>query len=99
MGDPMDNVDIGPMVTLSARDEVHNQVMHSIDSGAKLELGGEIPDLKGSFYPVTLLSNVKPGMPAFDEEIFGPVFSLIMSTAAYLPTKFSNGTKIFMEFF
>ena len=79
MGDPMDNVDIGPMVTLSARDEVHNQVIRSIDSGAKPELGGEIPDLKGSFYPVTLLSNVKPGMPAFDEEIFGPVFSLIMA--------------------
>ena len=79
MGDPMDNVDIGPMVSINARDEIHDQVTRSIDSGAILELGGELPDLKGFFYPITLLSNVKPGMPAFDEEIFGPVFSLIMA--------------------
>ena len=54
MGDPMDNVDIGPMVSISARDEVHDQVIRPIDSGAILELGGEIPDLEGYFYPVTM---------------------------------------------
>ena len=79
MGDPRDNVDIGPMVSLSARDEVHMQVTNSINSGASLILGGFIPKLKGAFYPITLLAGVKPGMVAFDEEIFGPVLSLIMA--------------------
>ena len=103
MGDPMDNIDIGPMVSMQARDEIHDQVTRSLDSGAKLELGGEVPDLKGYFYPVTLLSNVKPGMPAFDEEIFGPVFSLIMAQdekeAIILGnnTQFGLGAAIFTE--
>ena len=79
MGDPRDNVDIGPMVSLNARDEVHMQVTNSINSGASLILGGYIPELAGAFYPVTLIAGVKPGMVAFDEEIFGPVFSLIMA--------------------
>ncbi len=77
MGDPMDNVDIGPMVTKNARDEVHNQVRRSVNNGASIILGGYIPNLEGAYYPLTLLSDVKPGVPAFDEEIFGPVFSVI----------------------
>ncbi len=62
----LDDVDIGPMVSLAARDEVHDQVQRSISVGATLNLGGEIPEGEGSFYPVTMLSNVSPGMPAFD---------------------------------
>ena len=77
MGDPKDDVDLGPMVSIEAREAVHSQVLKSIKNGAKLILGGKIPDMPGAFYPVTLLSNVKPGMAAFDEEIFGPVFSVI----------------------
>jgi len=77
MGDPLDNVDIGPMVSLSAREEVNDLVQQSLKEGAKLILGGEIPDNEGSFYPITILAEVKPGMPAFDAEIFGPVFSVI----------------------
>ena len=77
IGDPKDDVDIGPMVSIEAREEVHAQVLKSIEKGADLILGGEIPDMEGAFYPITLLSNVEPGMVAFDEEIFGPVFSVI----------------------
>ena len=77
MGDPKDNVDIGPMVSIEARDEVHNQVLRSIEAGAELKLGGYIPDERGAFYPITILSGVNPGNPAFDEEIFGPVFTVI----------------------
>ena len=77
MGDPLDDVDIGPMVSIEARNELHEQVIRSINSGAKLHLGGNIPETKGAFYPITLLSNVKPGMVAFDEELFGPVFVII----------------------
>ena len=77
MGDPHDDVDYGPLVSLSARAEVHKMVKSSIKMGAKLNLGGEIPDFDGAYYPITVLSKVQPGMPAFDEEIFGPIFSII----------------------
>ena len=77
MGDPYDDVDYGPLVSLSARAEVHKMVKSSIKMGAKLNLGGEIPDSNGAYYPIIVLSKVKPGMPAFDEEVFGPVFSII----------------------
>jgi succinate-semialdehyde dehydrogenase/glutarate-semialdehyde dehydrogenase len=77
MGDPLDEVDMGPMVSASARDEIHNQVERAIESGADLRLGGQMPDGPGFYYPITLLVDVKPGMAAFDEEIFGPVFSVI----------------------
>jgi len=77
MGDPKDDVDIGPMVSIEAREEVHQQVLKSIEDGANLIIGGEIPKITGAFYPITLLSNVKPGIAAFDEEIFGPVFAVI----------------------
>ena len=77
MGDPLEDVDYGPLVSLSARAEVHMMVKSSIKMGAKLDLGGEIPDSDGAYYPITVLSKVQPGMPAFDEEVFGPVFSIV----------------------
>jgi len=77
-GDPFeDGIDIGPMVNSHARDELHRQVMDSIDKGAELLLGGAIPECPGAFYPATLLSGVTPGMAAFDEELFGPVGVII----------------------
>ena len=78
MGDPLDStIDIGPMINNDARDELHEQVLLSVDKGAILRSGGKIPDKEGSFYPPTLLTNVKPGMPAFDDELFGPVAVII----------------------
>ena len=78
MGDPMEEkIDLGPQANITLRDELHAQVKKSISLGAKLLLGGEIPDNKGAFYPPTILSNVKKGMPAYDEELFGPVAALI----------------------
>jgi len=78
IGDPRKKATkTGPMARMDLRDEVHAQVKKSIDAGAELVLGGKIPKRKGAFYPVTLLSKVKSGMPAFDDEIFGPVVSLI----------------------
>ena len=77
MGDPLEDVDYGPLVSSSARAEVHKMVESSIKMGAKLDLGGEIPDSDGAYYPITVLSKVQPGMPAFDEEVFGPVFSIV----------------------
>ena len=78
MGDPLNsNIDIGPMVNTDARDELHQQVLKSIEKGAKLISGGKIPESDGSFYPPTLLTNVEPGMSAFDDELFGPVAVII----------------------
>jgi len=78
MGDPMDeNNHIGPQARKDLRDELHEQVLESIAKGAKVLLGGKIPEEKGAYYPPTVLSNVKPGMPAYEEELFGPVAALI----------------------
>jgi succinate-semialdehyde dehydrogenase/glutarate-semialdehyde dehydrogenase len=65
------------MINNESREELHQQVLRSVEKGAKLILGGKIPNLKGSFYPPTLLVNVKPGMAAFDDELFGPVAVII----------------------
>jgi len=77
MGDPMKAVALGPMARYDLRDEVHEQVIESVDKGAKLILGGKIPDSIGAYYPPTILTNVSPGMPAYEDEIFGPVASVI----------------------
>ncbi len=79
MGDPMkEDTDIGPMARFDLRDELHNQVNQSVKQGAKVILGGKIPrNRKGAFYPPTILVNVKRGMPAYDDELFGPVASVI----------------------
>ncbi len=78
MGDPFEKTtDIGPMARVDLRNGLHKQVIESVEKGAKIILGGIIPDRKGAFYPVTILENVKKGMPAYHEELFGPVASII----------------------
>lgn len=77
MGDPLDPlVKLGPMARKDLRDTLQIQVEKSMKQGAKLLGGGIIPDAKGFYYPPTLLANVQPGMPAFDEELFGPVIAV-----------------------
>ena len=78
LGDPRKKeTHLGPMARFDLRDEVHQQVTESIAKGAKLEIGGKIPKRKGAFYPATLLSQVRKGIPAYDDEIFGPVACII----------------------
>ena len=78
LGDPCDaETTMGPMARTDLRDELHQQVVDSVAKGAEVILGGEIPLKKGAFYPPTILENVQPGMPAYDEELFGPVASVI----------------------
>jgi succinate-semialdehyde dehydrogenase/glutarate-semialdehyde dehydrogenase len=94
MGDPLDpTVDIGPMVNVSARDELHQQVITSLDKGAVLVAGGIIPESPGSFYPPTLLVDVAPGMPAFDDELFGPVAVIIAAKDEHQALELANQTK------
>ncbi len=77
-GDPF-SVDskMGPMARTDLRDELHTQVKKSITAGARCLMGGQRPVGSGAFYPATLLIDIRPGMPAFDEEMFGPVMCLI----------------------
>ncbi len=78
MGDPTEEATkLGPMQSVAARDEVHEQVEASIAKGARLLLGGEVPDKAGAWYPATVLTDVVAGQPAHDEEVFGPVAAII----------------------
>ena len=78
LGDPLDEeTQLGPLARPDLRDELHRQVQDSMALGAKCRLGGKIPAGKGAFYPPTLLTEVGPGMPAYHEELFGPVAAVI----------------------
>ncbi len=77
-GDPNNEAtEMGPMARIDLRDELHEQVKKSIGAGANCLLGGKVPKSEGAFYPPTILVDVKPGMPAYDEELFGPVAAVI----------------------
>jgi len=78
VGDPLDpSTQVGPQARLDLRENLHRQVRESVQLGARLMLGGELPKGRGAFYPPTVLVAVEPGMPAFDEETFGPVAAVI----------------------
>lgn len=77
-GDPMHaSTTVGPLARHDLRDQLHKQVMDSVAKGAQILCGGFIPEEVGAFYPPTVLTNVKKGMPAYDEELFGPVAAII----------------------
>lgn len=81
IGDPMDpQTKLGPLAREDLRNTVHSQVQNSIQCGAELIVGGYLPERTGWYYPATLLGDVKPGMPAFDDEIFGPVVSVCQAS-------------------
>ncbi|WP_339704670.1 NAD-dependent succinate-semialdehyde dehydrogenase [uncultured Kriegella sp.] len=78
MGNPkVSETELGPMAREDLREKIHEQVQKSIEKGAKLLCGGEIPEGDGFFYPATVLDQVTKGQPAYDDELFGPVASLI----------------------
>jgi succinate-semialdehyde dehydrogenase/glutarate-semialdehyde dehydrogenase len=78
LGPPDDpNTDLGPMARADLRETLQAQVTASVKRGARLLLGGEVPQGAGFYYPATALTNVAPGMPAYGEEIFGPVAAIM----------------------
>jgi len=78
MGDPFaEGVSVGPQARRDLRDEVHRQVQASVAAGARVRLGCEVPPGPGAFYPPSVLGDVRPGMAAFDEEVFGPVAAVV----------------------
>ena len=93
MGDPRsDDVFIGPQARVDLRDGLADQVRRSIVAGARVPVGGKVPDLPGAFYPPTVLADVKPGMPAWSEELFGPVAALIRVKDEAEALEVANGT-------
>jgi succinate-semialdehyde dehydrogenase/glutarate-semialdehyde dehydrogenase len=77
-GDPLlEETAMGPLARRDLRDDLHKQVEASVAKGARLLLGGKVPPGPGAFYPPTVLADVGPGMPAYEEETFGPVAAVI----------------------
>lgn len=92
-GDPfLSETTIGPMASIELRDELHKQVEMSVKLGAEVVIGGEIPYRNGAYYPPTILENVKPGMPAYDEELFGPVAAVIKAKDEEDAIRIANDT-------
>jgi len=74
-GDPLEETtQVGPLARKDLADQLQSQVKRSVEKGAKLLLGG---NQNGAYHEPTILGNVKPGMPAFDEETFGPLAAMI----------------------
>jgi succinate-semialdehyde dehydrogenase/glutarate-semialdehyde dehydrogenase len=77
VGDPIDRqTAVGPLARLDLLENLHDQVQRTLSAGARLVCGGQRIDRKGYFYQPTVLADVQPGMPAFDEETFGPVAAI-----------------------
>lgn len=92
-GDPLDpQTAIGPLARTDLRDELHQQVVKSVEMGATILLGGYIPEGKAPFYPLTVLENVVPGMPAYHEELFGPVAVLFRANSEEEAIRVANDT-------
>lgn len=92
-GDPLDPATkIGPLARPDLRDELHQQVDQSRKMGATVLLGGFIPEGTAAFYPPTVLTNVVPGMPAYHEELFGPVAVLFRFKSEEEGIRIANDT-------
>jgi len=91
LGNPMEKeTDVGPLSSDKQAREVERQVKQSVEMGAKLLSGGH---RNGAFYEPTLLSGVRPGMPVFDEEVFGPVFAVTLADSPEHALELNNQSK------
>ena len=91
VGDPLDRrTEVGPMARADLRETLHEQVLQTQRSGAKRLAGGRPLDRAGFFYAPTVLSQVEPGMVAFDEETFGPVAALTRARDANHAIELAN---------
>lgn len=94
IGDPMTgDCDMGPMARQDLRDDLHEQVEQSVAKGAEILCGGKVPERSGFYYPATVLANVEPGQPAYDDELFGPVASLMRAADADDALRIANDSR------
>jgi succinate-semialdehyde dehydrogenase/glutarate-semialdehyde dehydrogenase len=92
-GDPLaEATGMGPLARHDLRDALHGQVRRSVEAGARLLLGGEVPPGPAAAYPPTVLAGVRPGMPAYAEEIFGPVACVIAARDEADAVRIANDT-------
>lgn len=93
VGEPMAAAtDVGPLARQDLRDLLAGQVARSVQAGARALLGGEAPDVPGWYYAPTVLADVGPGMPAYDEEMFGPVASVVRAGSEEEALRVANDT-------
>ncbi len=94
IGDPTEEgVQIGPQARTDLMLELHEQVKESIAKGARAHLGGAPIEGVGAFYPPTILTEVQPGMSAWDEELFGPVASVIRAKDTQDAIRIANDSR------
>ena len=92
-GDPLNpKTTIGPLARPDLRDELHQHVVKSHKMGARILIGGYIPEGNAPFYPPTVLADVVPGMPAYHEELFGPVAVLFRFNTEEEAIQIANDT-------
>jgi succinate-semialdehyde dehydrogenase/glutarate-semialdehyde dehydrogenase len=91
-GDPRGDVDLGPQARADLREALHAQVRRSVERGARLLCGGELPRGPGFFYPPTVLDGVAPGQPAYEEELFGPVAAILAARDEAHAVELANDT-------
>jgi succinate-semialdehyde dehydrogenase/glutarate-semialdehyde dehydrogenase len=94
IGDPMNlNTELGPIAREDLLIEIDNQVINSVAKGAEILCGGKRIKRDGYYYAPTILSNLSKGMPAYDDEIFGPIASLIRVKDENEAIKIANDTR------
>ncbi|MFG3679546.1 NADP-dependent succinic semialdehyde dehydrogenase [Micromonospora chalcea] len=93
VGDPMDDgTDVGPLASERGRDEVHAQVTDALEQGATVLCGGEKPSGDGWYYPPTVVTDLRPEMRMWSEEVFGPVAGLFRVGSYDEAIAVANGT-------
>ncbi|WP_047244034.1 CoA-acylating methylmalonate-semialdehyde dehydrogenase [Chromobacterium subtsugae] len=107
VGAGKDNLDLGPLISRAALDRVEGLIAKGVEQGAKLELDGRGVQVagfeRGNFVGPTIFSGVKPGMAIYDQEVFGPVLSLVAADtldeaiAIINANPNGNGTAIFTQ--
>jgi len=91
MGDPMDeDTTLSPLSTEDAAVKLQRQVQATIDAGATVLLGGDRPDRKGAYFNPTILTDVTPDMPTYDQELFGPVATVYIVDDEEAAIKLAN---------
>src|SRR5690606_8818220 len=93
-GDPAtENLDYGPLARKDLAGSLADQVKRSVEKGAEIVLDGGQKDPDSAYFEPMILKNVKPGMPAFDEELFGPVAAIIVATDEEEAMQFANNSR------
>ncbi len=94
LGDPLDpSTQLGPLAKKAFVDDIDKQVQDSIAMGARLVTGGHRIDGPGNFYAPTILADVTPEMPVFNQETFGPVLALVGANSSEQAIKLANTTQ------